>query len=42
MDIAEIHGPFDSSDAALLDSTENYNETGILHPEDRPAAAMGR
>jgi hypothetical protein len=42
MDVAEIHGPFDSSDAALLDSTANYNEIGILHPEDRPAAAMGR
>lgn len=42
MDVAELHGPFDSSDTALTDSTENYNEVGILHPEDRPAATMGR
>jgi hypothetical protein len=42
MDVAEIHGPFDNSDAALTDSTENYNEPGILHPMDRPAATMGR
>lgn len=42
MDVAQLHGPFADDQAAFRDVGKNYNEPGILHPSDRPAATMGR
>jgi hypothetical protein len=39
--VAEIHGPFETSDVAIQDSIENLDTPGIQHPQDRPSAKMG-
>lgn len=42
MDVAQVHGPFENSELAFRDTAESYDDPGILHPSDRPSAAMGR
>jgi hypothetical protein len=42
MNIAALHGPFDSPETALSDYTANSDAPGILHPDDRAADAMRR